>query len=221
MGRRNYNEASKPEAERARTNDPQKTKADILRIAFEEFSSNGYAGARIDKIAARTSTSKRMLYYYYESKDGLYRAVLNEYYRRLRTAERALKLEGKPPLIALAELVSFTFDYHNNNPDGVRLILDENIHNGRTVSGLPDVEGLNVAIIRSVRDICDRGERSGAIRPHLDPIDLYQTIAALSFFNISNRYTFSKIFQRDMTSTEALAARRALVVETVLRFVAA
>jgi AcrR family transcriptional regulator len=205
----------------SRVNNPEKTKADILEVAFKEFADNGYSGARVDEIAARTSTSKRMIYYYFESKEGLYQAVLREYYLRLRGAERTLHLEDKRPLDALAELVSFTFDYHNSHPDGVRLILVENIHNGRVVSQLPNVEGLNSVIIHSVRDICERGAREGVIRPGVDPVDLYQTIAALSFFNVSNKYTFAKIFQRDMTSAAALAARKTSVVETILRFVAA
>ncbi|HUO20958.1 MAG TPA: TetR/AcrR family transcriptional regulator [Caulobacteraceae bacterium] len=205
----------------SRVNNPEKTKAEILEVAFKEFADNGYGGARVDEIAARTSTSKRMIYYYFESKDGLYQAVLREYYLRLRGAERTLHLEDKRPLDALAELVSFTFDYHTTHPDGVRLIIVENIQNGRTVSQLPNVEGLNSVIIHSVRDICERGASEGVIRPNIDPVDLYQTIAALSFFNVTNKYTFAKIFQRDMTSPEALAARKASVVETILRFVAA
>ncbi len=203
-----------------RTNNPEKTKADILEVAFAEFAQNGFAGARVDEIAERTRTSKRMIYYYFESKDGLYKAVLTEYYTRLRGAERTLNLEDKPPLDALRELVSFSFDYHNSHPEGVRLILVENIHYARFVTQLPTVEAMNSVIIKSVRDICERGVKLGVIRPNIDPVDLYQSIAALSFFNVSNRYTFSTIFKRDMTSKAALEARKASVVNAILQFVA-
>jgi AcrR family transcriptional regulator len=203
-----------------RTNDPEKTKADILDVAFKEFALNGYSGARVDEIAAQTRTSKRMIYYYFESKDGLYKAVLTEYYKRLRGAERSLHLEDREPLDALRELVAFTFDYHNTHPEGVRLIMVENIHQGRYVSQLPSAEALNSVIIESVRSICERGVKQGVIRPDVDPVDLYQSIAALNFFNVSNRATFSKIFRRDMTSSEAVAARRQSVVDLILKFVA-
>ena len=202
-----------------RTNDPEKTRADILDVAFKEFALNGYSGARVDEIAAQTRTSKRMIYYYFESKDGLYKAVLTEYYKRLRGAERTLNLENREPLDALRELVGFTFDYHTAHPDGVRLIMVENINQGRYVDELPTAEALNSVIVESVRDICERGARAGVMRPDIDPVDLYQSIAALNFFNVSNRYTFSKIFNRDLGSKTVLAARRKSVIDTILRFV--
>ncbi len=160
-----------------------------------------------------------MIYYYFESKDGLYKAVLTEYYKRLRGAERTLHLEDREPLDALRELVGFTFDYHTAHPDGVRLIMVENINQGRYVDELPTAESLNSVIVESVRDICQRGARAGVMRPDIDPVDLYQSIAALNFFNVSNRYTFSKIFNRDLGSKPVLAARRKSVIDTILRFV--
>jgi AcrR family transcriptional regulator len=202
-----------------RTNDPEKTKADILAVAFEEFAERGFAGARVDEIAARTRTSKRMIYYYFDSKDSLYKAVLADYYRRLRGAERSLHLEDHEPLEALRELVGFTFDWHAAHPEGVRLIMTENIHQGRYVAELPSAEALNSVIINAVRSICVRGAKSGVIRAEVDPVDLYQSIAALNFFNVSNRYTFAHIFDRDMTSPEATAARRQSVVYAILQFV--
>ena len=203
----------------SRTNDPEKTKADILAVAFQEFAENGYSGARVDEIADRTRTSKRMIYYYFESKDGLYKAVLAEYYQRLRGAERTLQLEDRAPLEALRDLVGFTFDYHSAHPEGVRLILVENIHRGRYVAELPAAEALNSVIISSVRSICERGVKAGVIRPDVDPVDLYQSIAALNFFNVSNRATFSKIFKIDMTDPAFIAARRRSVIESIVRSV--
>jgi AcrR family transcriptional regulator len=204
----------------ARTNDPEKTRGDILDVAFKEFAENGYSGARVDEIAARTRTSKRMIYYYFESKDGLYKAVLAEYYKRLRGAERTLNLENLEPLVALRELVGFTFDYHSARPEGVRLIMVENIHQGRFIAKLPNAEALNSVIVVSVRAICERGVRAGVIRPEIDPVDLYQSIAALNFFNVSNRATFSRIFGVDMGSPAFLAARRQSVIDAILKFVA-
>jgi AcrR family transcriptional regulator len=202
-----------------RTNDPEKTRADILDVAFKEFALNGYSGARVDEIAAQTRTSKRMIYYYFESKDGLYKAVLTEYYKRLRGAERTLHLEDLAPLDALRDLVGFTFDYHTAHPDGVRLIMVENINQGRYVDQLPTAEALNSVIVESVRDICERGAKAGVMRSDIDAVDLYQSIAALNFFNVSNRYTFSKIFNRDLGSKTVLAARRQSVIDTILKFV--
>lgn len=204
-----------------RTNDPERTKADILAMATREFSENGYSGGRIDEIAERTKTSKRMIYYYFGSKDGLYRAVLTEYYRKLRTQEQDLHLEDLAPLEAIRRLVHFTVDYHITNAEDVRLVMVENIHRGRHIRELPSLETLNSSLVDLIGRICKRGVAEGVIRPGLDPMDVYMSIAALSYFNVSNRYTFSTIFGVDMGSKAFLNARRRSITDTILRYVAA
>ena len=47
--------------ETTRTNDPERTRANIMEVAAAEFGEKGLAGARIDEIAALTQTSKRMI----------------------------------------------------------------------------------------------------------------------------------------------------------------
>ena len=204
-----------------RTNDPERTKADIIAVATGEFAKYGLSGARVDRIAANTHTSKRMLYYYFESKEGLYRAVLYSYYEKLRSAEANLDLSHKPPMAALRELVEFTFDYHVGNAEIVRLVLVENIHRGESIRELPLVDSLNSAIISSVEDICRRGAASGEMRAGLDPFELYTSIAALCFFNVSNRYTMRAIFGRDLASPQEVKLRRENIVEMVQRYVRA
>ena len=204
-----------------RTNDPERTKADILAMATREFSENGYSGGRIDEIAERTKTSKRMIYYYFGSKDGLYRAVLTEYYRKLRSQEQDLHLEDLSPLEAMKRLVHFTIDYHIKNAEDVRLVMVENIHRGRHIQELPALETLNSSLVDLIGRICKRGVAEGAIRRGLDPMDVYMSIAALSYFNVSNRYTFSTIFGVDMGSKAFLSARKRSITDTILRYVAA
>jgi AcrR family transcriptional regulator len=212
---------AKPSAKPAgRTNDPERTKADIVAVATKEFSEHGYSGGRVDEIAERTQTSKRMIYYYFGSKDGLYRAVLMQYYANLRGAEQKLHLEDLAPLEALERLVHFTVDYHIANADDVRLVMVENIHRGRHIHELPSIEPLNSSLVALIGRICDCGVAEGVIRPGLDPMDVYMSIAALSYFNVSNRHTFSTIFGVDMTSKAFIAARRKSITETILRSVA-
>ena len=67
----------------------------------------------------------------------------------------------------------------------------------------------------------DRGIEAGVFRSEIEPVELHMSISALCFYNVSNRYTFSKIFDRDMTSNAAVAARREVVVDMILRWVAA
>jgi AcrR family transcriptional regulator len=203
----------------SRTNDPEKTKSDIIAVATEEFAAKGLSGARIDEIAERTRTSKRMIYYYFESKEGLYLAVLEDAYRRIRRIEAALDLDHLPPLEALAQLVGFTFDYQTGNPDFIRLVMIENIHDADHLVRSKVIQNLNSTVIDTLRRICARGVQQGVFRPNLDPVDLHMSISALCFFTVANRATFSTIFKADMVSPKALTARRAQLIDLMVRYV--
>ena len=202
-----------------RTNDPARTMADILTVATHEFAERGFSGARIDEIAAATRTSKRMIYYYFGSKEGLYLRVLEEAYGRMRAIESSLHLDDLEPLEALRRLVGFTFDHHQGNQDFIRLVMAENIERGVYLSQSKGIRKLNVPAIDAVSKIYTRGLASGLFRPGLDPVDIHASITALSFYNVSNQHTFGLIFQRNMQTPKALSARRDSIIETVLRFV--
>ena len=202
-----------------RTNDPERTKADILEVATREFSEKGLAGARIDLIAESMRTSKRMIYYYFGSKEGLYIAVLEEAYRRMREIEGQLHLEDLPPEAALRKLVGFTVDYQLAHPEFIRLVMNENMHRGEYLARSGTIQQLNVPAIEGLRSVLDRGQREGVFRTGIDPVDLHMSISALSFFNVANRHTFSLIFKRDLEAPDAVAARRESIVEMVARFV--
>jgi AcrR family transcriptional regulator len=95
------------QAKPTRTNDPVGTMTGILEAATQEFAAKGLSGGRIDAIALATRTSKRMIYYYFGSKQGLYLAVLEESYRKMRHIESELQLDDLPPEQALRTLVEF------------------------------------------------------------------------------------------------------------------
>jgi AcrR family transcriptional regulator len=208
-----------PRAEPGRTNDPERTMADILAAATHEFAEKGFAGARIDLIAEAMRTSKRMIYYYFGSKDALYIAVLEEAYRRIRETERELQLDDLSPEDALRKLVGATVDYHYAHPDFTRLVMTENIHRGEFLARSSVIQKLNVPAIDAVRTVYERGRKAGVFRAGIDALDLHMSISALSVFNIANKHTFSLIFKRDPDSPAAIVARRDSIVEMVVRFV--
>jgi AcrR family transcriptional regulator len=205
----------------SRTNDAERTRRNIIAIAMDEFANKGFSGARVDEIAARTNTSKRMIYYYFTDKEGLFIAVLEEAYRRIREIEASLDLAHLDPESAIRSLVAFTFDYQNANEDFIRLVMVENIHRGVHLERSQAVQDLNVSVIDTIRDIYERGRREGVFRAGIDEIDLHMSISALCFFNVANRSTFSRIFKRDMSTPKALERRREVVVETIVRFLRA
>ena len=202
-----------------RTNDPERTMADILEVATREFAEKGLAGARIDAIAEAMRTSKRMIYYYFGSKEGLYLAVLEEAYRRMRAMEAEAHLEDLPPEEALRKLVAHTLDYQWGHPEFVRLVQNENIHRARYLGRSKTIRALNVPAIQSLRDVLERGQREGVFRGGIDPVDLHMSISALAVFHVANRHTFALIFQRDLESAQANGARRESIVEMIVRFV--
>lgn len=214
---------AKPRAgkEATRTNDPERTRANILAVAAAEFAEKGLAGARIDEIAALTQTSKRMIYYYFGSKEGLYLAVLEESYRKVRDIEAELHLQDLEPEQALRRLVAFTFDHHLTHEDFIRLVMTENIHRGEFLAQSQRIQELNVPAIDAIRHLYERGLRQGVFRPGLDPVDIHASISALSFFNVSNRHTFGLIFKLDAKSPAYVAHRRDSVIEMVVRFLRA
>ncbi|MDB5954012.1 TetR/AcrR family transcriptional regulator [Ramlibacter sp.] len=213
---------AKPAAREAtRVNDPERTKANILEVAAAEFGEKGLAGARIDEIAALTQTSKRMIYYYFGNKEGLYLAVLEESYKRVRDIESELHLEDLEPEQALRRLVAFTFEHHLTHENFIRLVMNENMHRGEYLAQSKRIQELNVPAIAAIRHLYTRGVKLGVFRRGLDPVDIHASISALTFFNVSNRHTFGLIFKLDTRSPAYIAHRRDVVIDMIARYLRA
>ncbi|MGL5116896.1 MAG: TetR/AcrR family transcriptional regulator [Beijerinckiaceae bacterium] len=196
-------------------------KRDILNVALTEFAEKGLAGARVDEIAAKTSTSKRMIYYYFSDKEGLYRAALEEAYLKIRLHERGLDLETLAPPEAIAELTRATFNHHARNQDFVRLVMVENIHQARHLASSEKIGALNLPALDMLRSLYQRGVGSGEFRSGLEAIDIHLMINSMSFYNVSNRYTVRQIFGYDMGDAQTETRRRESIVDAVLRYLKA
>jgi AcrR family transcriptional regulator len=201
--------------------DADQTRRDILAAAAAEFSEKGYAGGRVDDIAARTSCTKRMIYYYFGGKEGLYAAVLEQAYGGMRDAEGALRLDELPPVEAMQRLVETTFDHHAAHPDFVRLVSGENIEGARIVSVSATIRDRNASVIATVAALLQRGEEEGVFRPGVDPLDLHLFISGFCFYRVSNRHTLGAIFGQDPTAPGRAQAHRRMVVEAVLAYLQA
>lgn len=201
-----------------RRNNPEATKADILAVAQEEFAHKGLSGARVDAIAARTRTTKRAIYYYFGSKQGLYVAVLERVYADIREVEAGLHLEELPPETAIRKLVEATFDYQEAHTDFIRLVSIENIHDARYLAQSSSIRKLNVSVIDTVEAILERGRRAGLFHGRVDATDLHMLISALCFFRVANRHTFKKIFQRDLLSRPQRDHYKQIIGDTILGY---
>jgi len=187
--------------------DAERTRAAVLAAAVEEFARFGLGGARVDRIAARAGANKRMLYYYFRDKENLFLAALEDRYADIRNAEQALNLDDLDPRDALKRLVDFTWNYFLEHPEFMTMLNSENLHQGRHVARSRRVPDMHAPLVDLLRGVLERGERAGLFRGGIDPVQLYISIAGEGYFYLSNRYTLSRIFKRDLMAPAALASR--------------
>ena len=198
--------------------DAQATRRSILDAAEREFADKGLSGARVDAIARRAGTTVRMIYYYFESKDGLYRAALERAYRTMRETEQSLALDSLPPVDALRRLTEFTFDYQQANPDFVRLVAIENIHRAGHLATLRPIREMNASIIATIERILHRGKAEGFFRADAEPVGVHLLITAFCFFRVANRYTLRTVFPLDPLSPKFKASHKRMLVDAVLGY---
>ena len=202
-----------------RTRDADRTRQEILTAAMVEFADKGLGGARIDAIAERAGVNKRLLYYYFDSKDRLFLAVLEQTYADIRNAEQALRLESAEPAEAIRRLVAFTWNHYVQHPEFLNLLNSENLHRARHLKQSDRIREMNSPLIQSLGDVLERGRRDKVFRGGIDPVQLYISIAGLAYFYLSNNPTLSTIFGRDLMSKKAMTERLSHITEVVMGYV--
>ncbi|MBV9983949.1 TetR/AcrR family transcriptional regulator [Bradyrhizobium sp.] len=196
--------------------DPEGMRLRILEAAKQEFAAHGLAGARVDRIAAKAGANKRMLYYHVGKKEELYLAVLEGAYEKIRSEERGLDLEHLAPPEAIRRLIEFTWTYFLRNPEFLALLQTENLARAKYLKRSTKVKSLHSPFVEMIRTVVRRGLESGDFMVAVDPVQLYISIAALSFFYLSNCATLSVIFGRDLLSQGAKDQRLTHMIALVL-----
>ncbi len=210
---------AKKAASEPKIRDAERSKAAILLAAREEFARAGLGGARVERIAEKAVVDKKLVYYYFKDKDGLFAAALESVYAEIRDAQLYLDLQGMAPLIALRRMVEFTWDYYIAHPEFITLLNSENLHLARHLQGSKRIRELNSPLVQSLSDILERGQKEGLFRAGIDPVQLYITIAGCSYFYLSNIHTLSAGFNRDFKAPKQLTQRLAHITEVVSAFV--
>lgn len=211
--------SSKPSTDDARTRDADRSQQAILLAAREEFAQHGLAGARVDRVAERAGLNKRLIYYYFSSKDELFLAVLESAYSDIREAEQQLHLNDMPPAQAIRRLTEFTWQYYLDHPEFLTLLNSENLEHGRHIAQSSKAHQTNSPLIETLADILERGRREGSFRGGIDAMQLYVSIAGMAYFYLNNKHTLSAIFGRDLMSPKALQERLTHMSDVILGYV--
>ena len=198
------------------TSKAERAQRDIIKVATAEFAAHGYAGARVDEIAARTRTTKRMIYYYFGSKENLYLAVLERAYAEIRAIERGVDIDAVTPVVALRRLAEATYDHHTTHEEFMQLVSIENVHRAEYVKRSDAILTQNASAIDLLAEVLDRGVRDGSFRSDLDAVDVHMMISAFAVFHVANRHTFAAIFKRDMLAPSLQASHRALIGDMIV-----
>jgi AcrR family transcriptional regulator len=206
------------DASAVRRRDAARTQKEILDVATREFADRGFAGARVDEIAARTRTTKRMIYYYFGGKEQLYIAVLERAYATAREAEAEVDVDHLDPLAAIRLLVELTFDHHESHPEFIRLVSIENIHHAEHMAKSPAIAELGSPAIDLLAEILDRGRTAGVFRDDVDAVDLHMMISAFCVFRVANRHTFGTLFDRDLTDPSLRERYRTMLGDMVIDY---
>ncbi len=209
-------EAPAPEE---RQRDADRSQNTILAAARDEFAQHGLGGARMDRIAERAGLNKRLIYYYFQDKETVFQAVLEQSYRDIREAEQQLNLLELQPADALRRLVEFTWSYYLQHPEFLTLLNSANLHRARHLEESRRARELNSPLIEMLARILERGREEGSFRGGVDPLQLYISIAGLSYFYLSNNHTLSAIFGRDLLAPKARQERLTHMCDVILGYV--
>ncbi|MDI2099222.1 TetR family transcriptional regulator [Ruicaihuangia caeni] len=201
-----------------RTRDPERTKNDILAVASEEFAERGYSGARIDEIAARTSSTKRMIYYYFGGKEGLYVAVLERAYQEVRDAEREIDVAHSDPVTSIRLLAERSFDHHMAHQEFVKLVALENVNDARFLSKIESLSSLGTPALDFVTQILERGWQAGVFRRDVTALDVHLAISAYCVFPVASGRTFGHLFDIDLLSSESLIRMRSIIGDLIVQW---
>ncbi len=201
-----------------RLRDADRSQNTILAAARDEFAEYGLGGARMDRIAERAGLNKRLIYYYFEDKEKLFQAVLEQAYRDIREQEAQLHLLDLEPATAVRRLIEFTWDYYLAHPEFMTLLNSANLHKARHLAESKRARELNSPLIETLAGVLERGRREGSFRGGVDPVQLYVSIAGMAYFYLSNNYTLSAIFGRDLMAPKARSERLSHMTEVILGY---
>jgi TetR/AcrR family transcriptional regulator len=162
----------------------ESTREKIKTAATEEFIQRGFDGARMQAIADRAGANKAMIYYYFQSKETLFEAVLHETFEELFSEFSRIRPDGDPdPRKLIPQIVHLHMRFLAEHPHLPKILIRE-MHSGHPI--VPKVLGEIFGRIRQDRypaliQIFEAGVRTGIIR-NVDPLQTLLSILSMNIF---------------------------------------
>jgi len=189
-----------------------KTRAAILAAAERVFAESGLAGARTDAIATAAGVNKALLYYYFQSKERLYEAVVESHLREFnRVALEVLAATGSPRTILL-RYVNLHIDFISARHRQARLFQQMMITGGQPVRRL--VRKYFTPRSRALHKLLLRGMRAGDFR-RVDPFQATVSIIALIVFYFSAGQVMEWLGYANAYTETSLNRRKQEVVDFI------
>lgn len=173
---------TRTQAERA-----DQTRARILDAAVREFSENGLAGARTEQIAEAAGVNKALLYYYFEGKDALYAAALEDVAQRVVASSMAAMTSDRTAGEQVVHFALNHFDRIHSQQAFQRMMQQEmmRLHRGEENALTPIVERVFRPMMMRLRDLLNEGKRSGELIEADEWQIMYAALGANVFYFLS------------------------------------
>ncbi len=184
----------------------------ILKAAERIFAESGLAGARTEEIAKEAGVNKALLYYYFKSKEELYRAVLEMYLVEFRSRAFAIFSSGEPVQNQILGYVTMHFDFISSRPYYPRLVQ-------RLMTAAPDsVERIlseySTPLYQNLVRIIGKGVENGELRP-VDPHHTVYSLLGLIVFYFAAAPIVKSVSQIDPFDPSNIKKRKEEVMSLI------
>jgi len=195
---------------------PKESRAAILQAAAQEFADHGVAGARTDAIARTARVNKALLYYYFNDKETLYGAVLDNAFSGLKNAVFQALDGDLPPRDKIMAYAGAYFDFIASNHLYPRLMQREMMRAREGQS--PHIDKVIKSYIRPifmrVSEVMREGIAKGDFRA-VNPGHFVPSMVAMIVFYFSNAPMMQKIVGFNPLTPERISERRAAVLDFI------
>ena len=196
------------------------TRLRILEAAEAEFAEKGVSGARIDSIAQNAGVNKRMIYEYYESKEGLYKTVLINVYNRVSLWEADFSYDSASPKEAIRNLVHSYFEFLAADQSFVRILMWENL-NGAALLREAGQTDLKAVALDFIGRVIAKGKADGTFRAEADEYQVTVSLLNFAFSYFTNVHTLSYVLSSDMLDSEKISERADFISDILIKYLSA